>query len=117
MKKKSLQQIEDFYRNLGYKGVRLRKVLAKDKEYQKILKERKQKLGRRFKATPTEKKKYVLSLDTDFEILAKCKQLEKLKLTKEDKRLVKLIKTQLEENWRKSLLRMLTQLLKKYKRK
>lgn len=117
MKKKSLQQIEDFYRNLGYKGVGLRKVLAKDNEYQKILKERKQKLSRRFKVTPTEKKKYVLSLDTDFEILAKCKQLEKLKLTKEDKRLVKLIKTQLEENWRKSLLRMLNQLLKKYKRK
>jgi len=41
MKRKSLQQIQDYYENLGYKGDKLRKVLDKDKEYQKIIKERK----------------------------------------------------------------------------
>lgn len=119
MKKKSLQfqEIEDFYINLGYRGNELRKVLAKDKWYQKLLKERKQKLTKQFKITPTEKKKYVLSTDADFEILDRCKQLEKLKLTKEDKFLVKLIKTQLEDDWRKPLLKTLNQLLKKYKQK
>ena len=115
MKKKSLQQIEDFYVNLGYNGNKLRKVLVKDKEYQKLSKERKQRLTKQFKISSLEKKKYVLSKDTDFEILAKCKQLEKIKLTKEDKFLVKFLKTQLEADWRKPLLKRLNQLLKKYK--
>jgi len=114
MKKKSLQQIEDFYINLGYRGNKLRKILAKDKVYQKLLKQRKRKLTKKFKTTSLEKKKYVLSTNSDFEILAKCKQLEKLKLTKQDRILVKLIKTQLEEDWRKPLQKTLNRLLKKY---
>jgi hypothetical protein len=114
MEKKSLQQIEDYYINLGYKGEKLRKALAEDKEYQKLLKERKRKLDRRFKVALTEKKKYVLSTNTDFEILAKCKKLEKRKLTKEDKFLIKIIKAQLETDWRKSLLNTLNKLLNKY---
>jgi len=57
----------------------------------------------------------VLSLDIDFEILAKCKQLEKLNLSKEDKFLVKLIKSQLEYDWREPLIRTLNKLLRKYK--
>jgi len=117
MKNKSLQQIEDFYLNLGYKGGKLRKVLAKDEEYQKLLKDRKRKLTQRFKATSVEKKKYVLSTDSDFEILTKCKQLEKLELSKEDRILVKLIKSQLEYNRRKPLLNTLNRLLKKYKQR
>ncbi|NQU98853.1 hypothetical protein HQ533_05270 [Candidatus Woesearchaeota archaeon] len=67
--------------------------------------------------TPLEKKKYVMPTDRDFEILAKCKELEKLKLTKEDKLLVKFIKTQLERDWRKPLLVKLNKLLRKYKEK
>ena len=117
MKNKSLQQIEDFYLNLGYKRGKLRKVLAKDEEYQKLLKDRKRKLTQRFKATSVEKKKYVLSTDSDFEILTKCKQLEKLELSKEDRILVKLIKSQLEYNRRKPLLNTLNRLLKKYKQR
>ena len=92
MKKKSLQQIEDFYIDLGCKGDKLRRALEKDKEYQNLLKERKRKLTKQFNATQAEKKKYVLSTNTDFEILAKCKKLEKLKLTKEDRFLIKTIK-------------------------
>lgn len=67
-----------------------------------------------FKITQAEAKKYVLSTDGDFEILAKCKKLEKLNLTEEDKALVKLIKTQLEDDWRKPLVMSLNKLLEKY---
>ena len=109
-----LQKIEDFYNSLGYRGEKLRGVLEKDKEYQRILRERKQKLTKQFKVTPGEKKRYVLSMDDDYEILAKCKQLERLKLSREDRALVKLIKTQLEDDWRKPLLKAANQLLEKY---
>ena len=114
---KSLGEIEDFYVDLGYRGNKLRMSLSEDKEYQRLLKERKQKLTKQFKATLNERKKYVLSTSIDFEILGKCKQLEKLNLSKEDKFLVELIKAQLEYDWRKSLTRTLDKLLKKYKQK
>lgn len=117
MEKKSLQEIEDFYVDLGYSGDELRKVLEKDEEYQNLLKERKQKLTKLFKVTSAEKKKYVLSTDADFKILSKCKQLEKEKLTREDRILVNFIKTQLEDDWRKPLIKTLNHLLKKYKLK
>lgn len=67
------------------------------------------------KPTSSEKKKYVLSTDADFEILAKCKKLEKSRITDEDKDLVKFIKTQLKRNWRKDILKKLNQLLRRYK--
>jgi len=114
MKKKSMQQIQDTYINMGYVGEDLRKVLERDKEYQKIFKEKRQKLSRKLKILRKEKKKYVLSTDADFEILAKCKQLEKKRLSREDRFFVKTIKTQLELNWRKPLLKTLNRLLKKY---
>ena len=68
----------------------------------------------KIKITSSEKKKYVLSKKADLEILAKCKQLEQLKLLEKDKFLVKLIKTQLERDWRKPLKKVLYSLLKKY---
>jgi len=112
-----LQEIEDHYINLEYKGKKLRKVLAKDKEYQRFLKERKQKLTKKIRVSSIEKRKYILSTDSDFEILEKCKQLEKLKLNKEDKFLLKIIRTQLEDDWRKYLLNALNKLIGKYKTK
>ena len=84
-KNKSLQQIEDFYISLGYKYSKLKDALTKDEKYQKLLEERKHKLTK------------------------------KLKLNKEDKFLVRLIKTQLEYDWRKPLFKTLNQILKKYK--
>lgn len=63
-----------------------------------------------FKFTPAEKKKYVLPEKRDFEILAKCKELETMKLSKGDKEMVKFIKTQLEKDWRKYLIKKLNQL-------
>lgn len=114
--KKSLQQIEDFYQSKGYKEERLRTALAKDKEYQSILKDRKNRLTQKFKVTNKEKKIYVLSTDKDYGILAKCKELEKLKISKEDRLLIKIIKSQLEDDWRGHLLKKLNKLLQKYKK-
>lgn len=69
------------------------------------------------KLTKTEQRKYVMSTNEDYEILKKIKQLEKLKLTKEEKMLIWLIKTQLESKWRRYLLQTLNKLLKKYQKK
>ena len=59
-------------------------------------------------------KKYILKTKSDIEILNLCKKLEKSKLTKYDKNLVALIKTQLEKDWRRYLVTKLEKLLKKY---
>ena len=75
------------------------------------------KLKKSFSLTKTEQRKYVMSTNEDYEILQKVKKLEKLKLTKEEKILVWLIKTQLEPKWRKYLLQTLNKLLKKYQKK
>ena len=109
------QSIEDFYLDLGYTGDDLRNALLKDREYQNLLKKRKAILGRRNKTSSSDKKKYVLSTSTDFEILAKCKRLENSPLNKEDMLLVKLIKSQLESEWRQPLLKLLNKFLQKYK--
>jgi len=116
MKKQSLMEIEDFYIQRGYSGERLQKALKEDKEYQKLFMERKKKLSKQTKATFLEKKKYVLSTDTDFEILSKCKQLQKYKLMTTDKALVELIKSQLEDDWRKPLIQALNRLQRKYRK-
>lgn len=114
MKKESMQEVEDFYINLGYRGDKLREALSVDKKYQKLLKEKKQKLNNTIKVSSVDRKKYVLATDVDFDILDKCKKLEKLKLLKEDKDLVALIKAQLEEDWRKSLVKKINLIYKKY---
>lgn len=69
----------------------------------------------RQKLTKSERKKYVMPTNRDYEILSKIKQLEKLALTKSEKLLVKLIRTQLEHNWRKWLIEELDKILLKYK--
>lgn len=114
MKKESMQEVGDFYINLGYRGDKLREALSVDKRYQRLLKEKKQKLNNTIKVSSVDKKKYVLATDIDFDILDKCKKLEKLKLLKEDRALVAIIKAQLKEDWRKSLVRKLNRLLKLY---
>jgi len=111
----SMDIITDKYINLGYKGFELRKVLEKDKEYQRLLEAKKQSITKKYKLTPAEKKKYFMPSDRDYEILEKCKQLKKLKLSKEDKYLIKLILAQLYDDWRKPLIQELNRLFKKYK--
>ena len=57
----------------------------------------------------------MLAEKRDYEILSRIYQLEKLKLNKDDKDLINLIRTQLKRDWRKPLMKKLNQLLKKYK--
>jgi hypothetical protein len=114
--KKSLQKIEDYYIRKGFSGDKLRQALETDKEYQKILAERKRKLVKKFKIAPREKQRYVLSTDKDYEILGKIYRLEKLKLSPEDRRLIEFIRTQLRLDWRTPIFKLLNNLLKKYKK-
>ena len=113
--KKSLQKIEDRYIRQGYTENSLLNALRKDKEYQKLLRERKSKVTSKFALIKPEKKKYVMSVDQDYEILKKVKQLEKLNLAKHEKFLIQFIRTQLEHDWRKWLIKELNRLLRKYK--
>src|SRR3989344_4681886 len=101
--KKSLQDIEDFYVNKGHVGNKLRKILEKDKDYVRLVKLRKERLTKELSLSTNETKKYVMSTDKDYDILSKVKVLEKLKLNKEEKFIIKLIRTQLEHDWRKWL--------------
>ncbi len=71
---------------------------------------------KKYKPTKTERRKYVLKEKRDLQILIACKELEKKNLTKTDSEVVKLIKIQLERNWRKPLLKVLKKLRKKYRR-
>jgi len=69
-----------------------------------------------FEITKEEKRKYVLSTDQDYEILAKIHQLEKLPLFPDDKELINFIRTQLEVDWRTPISELLIKLLKKYQK-
>ncbi len=115
MTRRSVQSIEDFYMNLGHKGEKLRKALESDKELKKILALKKATLSKTVKATKSEKKKYVLATDEDFDILKKCKRLQKKRLSPVDKTIVRLILTQLKPEWRKDLIKELDTLIRKYK--
>ena len=68
----------------------------------------------KLKVTRIEKGKYVLSVKLDYEILEKCKQLEKLILDSSDKAFVRFARTQLEKDWRTPLLKKLNNVLRKY---
>ncbi len=70
----------------------------------------------KFQPTTLDKQKYVLEDPKDLVILEKIKSLEIKKLQKEDKVILKLIKTQLERNWREPLIVYLNKLIKKYER-
>ncbi|MBI2096566.1 MAG: hypothetical protein HYT40_00165 [Candidatus Sungbacteria bacterium] len=64
--------------------------------------------------TSEDKKKYILKERRDYQILEMIYLLEKRKLSLEDKKIVNLIRTQLEDDWRKPLLKFLNKLAKKY---
>ncbi|MBM3234387.1 hypothetical protein FJZ19_04830 [Candidatus Pacearchaeota archaeon] len=112
---RALNVIEDFYIQLGYRGHKLRRALENDKEYQKIIKNKKKALTKKLNISKKEKERYVLSTDKDYEILEKCKILLNKKLFREDKEIVKLIRTQLKDDWRTDLIKELNKLLKKHK--
>ena len=112
--KKSLQAIEDFYYQKGLRGDMLRRATANDKEYMRILHERWSRLRNKFKVTPKDRTRYILSTDQDYEILGKIYTLEKKKISKHDQELVRLVRTQLEHHWRAPIAKFLNKLLKKY---
>ncbi len=62
-----------------------------------------------------DKKRYALVEKRDYQILEKIYQLEKCKLTASDKKLLRFLRTQLLDDWRKPLLKFLDGLAKKYK--
>ena len=113
--KRSLQEIEDYYVNKGLKGQKLKEALENDKDYLLILGKRKKQLKSNFRVREKDEKEYVLSTNSDYEILEKIYQLEKEKLSEKDKKLARLIRAQLRPDWRTPLLRELNQLLKRYK--
>ncbi len=112
--KKSLQEIEDYYLTQGLSGEALRRALKEDKEYQEIWRERKKQIKDKLGVSDQDEEKYILSKQEDYEILAKIRELESKSLTEEDKEIVELIRTQLEEEWRDPLLDKLKSLLNKY---
>jgi len=69
----------------------------------------------KIKVKKADQKKLLLLQQRDYEILEKIYLLEKKKLNKEQKELIKFLKTQLEKNWRKPLLEFLNKLIKKIK--
>lgn len=68
------------------------------------------------KITSADRKRYPLPDKSDLEILRKIKYLEKMKITKSEKDLLKLIRSQLLDNWRKPLIVILNKMIKKYRR-
>ena len=68
------------------------------------------------KVKAKDKKRYVLKEKGDYEILEKIYQLEKCRLSSADKEVLKLIRTQLKDDWRKPLLKFLNRLEKKYEK-
>ena len=68
----------------------------------------------RNQATKAEYNTYVLKEERDFEILQKCKALQEKNLDTCDARVICLIKTQLEDDWRTPLLKELKKTEKKY---
>jgi len=59
----------------------------------------------------------LLEEDRDYEILEKIYLLEKKKLDKDQKELVRFLKSQLQDDWRKPLSQFLDKLIKRFKTK
>lgn len=111
---KSLQQIEDYYLSRGFKGEELRKALERDSEFQQLLKEKKAEIRDKFGVTEEEEKEFLLPNEEDYKVLSIVKNLESKDLSDNDTEIVKMIKTQLQADWREPLLSKLKQLLQKY---
>src|SRR3989344_4925858 len=101
--KRSLQEIENHFIQQGFRGKRLEAKLGKDQEYLKLLKQRKNNLKSSLQVKTVDRKRYVLSINEDLEILDRIYKLESKRLSEIDKKIVKLIRTQLEHDWRRPL--------------
>lgn len=110
-----LQKIEDYYYQQGLRGNKLRKAVSADKDYMESLNKRRSTLTKKFSIKLKDKKRYVLSTDDDYVILDMIYQLEQKNISKSDRASVKLIRTQLEHDWRIPIIRFLNRLIKKYR--
>ncbi len=63
-----------------------------------------------------EKRNYVLNDERDLVILGKIKEIERYDIKKEEKEIIKLIRTQLKSDWRTPLIKYLDKLIVKYKK-
>ena len=70
----------------------------------------------KLRLTSLEKKKYAVKEKTDLKIFIKIKKLKNKKLNKEDKRMLRFIKTQIEWDWRKPLIKELNKIEKNSKK-
>lgn len=69
----------------------------------------------KFRIKPIDRRRYLFVKPQDYEILFKIYRLEKHKLSGEDKKTIKFIRTQLMKDWRSPILKVLNDLIKKYK--
>jgi len=67
-----------------------------------------------FKIRTADKKRLLLEEKRDYEILEMIYELEKRKLSKEQEELVRFLKSQLEDDWRKPLLRFVKKFVKQF---
>ena len=74
-----------------------------------------QKHNVKVKIKKTDRSKYVLSDPLNLLILQKVYQLKTRKLSKEDKKLISFIRTQLKRDWQTPVIVFLNKLLRKYK--
>ena len=109
----SISEIQHTLIAQGLRGEKLRHAIGDNKEYQRIMKRRVSKLVTKNKKVSD---KYVMSVNDDFEIMNLIKQLEKKKLSKSDREVIKLLKTQLEHDWRLPLKSFLEKLMRKYQK-
>jgi len=114
--KPNIDRIVEFYIGLGFKGLKLRSALEEDSEYQELLRQRRRELTAQHlqDLSEADRRTYVLSVAEDFEILGRCKRLEKADLSKEDRALTRLIMGQLKDDWRSDIFLILNDLLEKY---
>ncbi len=110
----SLQAIQDAYEQRGIRGEALRRALADDGEYQRILAEKRGAIARDLNITTEEQERYVIATERDLDILGAVQQLEQCALSDCDARIVALIRTQLEHDWRTLLLAELDRLMEQY---
>lgn len=68
------------------------------------------------KITRLERKKHLLKEKNDLLILQKIKEIETYKLNNKNKEIVKLIRAQLEYNWRTPLIKYLNKILRKHQK-
>lgn len=105
-------KIYEKYYQKGLRGDKLKMALKRDKTYSAAMeKARKEAAKKGFAVSKADLEKYPLVKLFDFEILYKCRQAQKRKISAEDRRMVKIILSQLEYDWRRPLKKEIERIL------